>query len=298
MISVRLWLKRAVMVSFMLCASMVPHSAAWAQDAPIVSKLSKNIYSIYWGFFNSLVVIGKKGVLITDPANNNRAAVLKAEIAKLTDLPVTYIVLSHEHFDHVGGVSAFPQAKLVAQKNIHAVLPLDPLDLAPDDIDITFENKYTINMGTTDVEMHFMGAGDGVATTVVYLPWEGVIFTADLYEDKRLTPASFLDDTNMLGVRRILNRIGQWPLKHAVTAHSKSTSPQILRDNIRYFNDLYDAVYPPIAKAAASDNPFAMFGLLDSLPGTVTLDEYSDWDGYEHLFGHVRRMALSIIHGG
>ncbi|ADE38274.1 MBL fold metallo-hydrolase [Candidatus Puniceispirillum marinum] len=298
MTPVRLSLRVAVTAIFMLCASLASHSVAWAQDAPIVSKLSDNTYSVFWGFFNSLVVIGNKGVLITDPANDNRAAVLKAEIAKLTDLPVTYIVLSHEHFDHIGGVGAFPQAKLVAQKNIHAVLPLDPLDLAPDDIDITFENKYTLNMGTTDVEMHFMGAGDGVATTVVYMPWEGIAFTADLYEDKRLTPASFLDDTNMLGVRRILNRIGQWPIKHAVTAHSLSSDPQILRDNIRYINDLYDAVYPPIAKAAASDNPFAIYGLLDSLPDTVTLEAYADWDGYEHFSGHVRRMALSIIHGG
>ena len=54
MTPVRLWLKRAVMVSFMLFTSVASYSVAWAQDAPIVSKLSENIYSIYWGFFNSL----------------------------------------------------------------------------------------------------------------------------------------------------------------------------------------------------------------------------------------------------
>lgn len=294
----KLWARVAVTAIFMLFTSIVPTSFTWAQDAPIVTKLSNNTYSIFWGYFNSLVVIGKKGVLITDPANDNRAAILKAEIAKLTDLPVTHIVLSHEHFDHVGGIGAFPEAKTIAQEYIHAVLPLDPLDLAPDDIHISFVNKHVVNMGATDVEMHFMGAGDGVATTVVYMPWEGIVFTADLYEDKRLTPASFLDDTNMLGVRRILNRVGQWPLKHAVSAHSLSSDPQTLRDNIRYLNDLYAAVYPPLAEAAASDNPFAMFEMLESLPDTVTLEAYADWDGYEHLPGHVRRMALAIIHGG
>ncbi|MEC8205040.1 MAG: MBL fold metallo-hydrolase, partial [Pseudomonadota bacterium] len=53
---------------------------------------------------------------------------LKAEIEKLTDLPVTHIVLTHEHFDHIGGTDSFPDAEIVAQDNIHAVLPLDPLD--------------------------------------------------------------------------------------------------------------------------------------------------------------------------
>ena len=298
MISVRLWLRVAVMAIFVLLVSVVPTSVASSQEKPHVNKLSNHIYSIFWGSFNSLVVVGKKGVLITDPANDKRAAVLKAEIAKLTKLPVTHIVLSHEHFDHIGGVGIFPQAKTIAQKHIHAVLLLDPLDLAPDDIDITFENKHVINMGTTDVEMHFLGAGAGAATTVVYMPWEGVAFTAGLYEDRRLAPALFLDDINMLGVRRILNRIGQWPLKHTVTAHSKATNPQILRENIRFFNDLYDAVYPAVATAVASGNPLAITELLESLPDTVTLEDYAGWDGYEHLSGHLRRLVLSITQGG
>ena len=52
----------------------------------------------------------------------------------------------------------------------------------------------------------------------------------------------------MLGVRRILNEMGGWPLTYAVTAHSTRTDPAILRANIRYFNDLYDAVFPPIQR--------------------------------------------------
>jgi len=92
--------------------------------------------------------------------------------------------------------------------------------------------------------------------------------------------------------------MGGWPLTHAVTAHSTGTDPAILRANVRYFNDLYDAVFPPIEAVANSDNPFAMFDLLETLPKTVTLDAYADWSGYEHLPGHVRRMALAIIHGG
>ena len=281
-----------------LVACLVLSPLAVAQDAAQVTKLSNHVYSVYWGYYNGLMVIGRDGVLVTDPSNDGRAAVLKAEIEKLTNLPVTHIVLTHEHFDHVGGTGAFPGAMPVAQDNIRAVLPLDSLDLAPDDIDVTFDERHVIDMGTTRVELRYFGAADGVAASVVYLPEDGVAFTADLYEEAQLTSASSLDDTNMLGVRRILNEMGGWPLTHAVTAHSTGTDLAILKANMRYFNDLYDAVYPSIEEAANSDNPFAMFDLLKTLPETVTLDAYLGWDGYEHLPEHVRRMTLAIIHGG
>ncbi|MGB2028088.1 MAG: MBL fold metallo-hydrolase [Candidatus Puniceispirillaceae bacterium] len=290
--------KTTMMRVVMIAACLILSPLARAQDAPQVTRLTDNVHTVFWGFYNGLVVIGRDGVLITDPANDNRAAVLRDEIAKLTDLPVTHIVLTHEHFDHIGGTGAFPDAQIIAQEYIRAVLPLDPLNLAPDDIDVGFVDRHVIDMGTTRVELRFLGAGDGVATTVVHLPQERIAFTADLYEEERLTPASFLEDTNMVGVRRILHDMQRWNLVHAVTAHSAGTSPSILEANIRYFDDLYEAVYPPVAAAAQSDNPFAMYGLLDTLPETVTLADYAGWSGYEHLPGHVRRMVLAIIHGG
>lgn len=291
-------IQTAMLRVVLIVASLMMSPFARAQDAPQVTQLTNHVHTVFWGYYNGLVVIGRDGVLITDPANDNRASVLRDEIAKLTDLPVTHIVLTHEHFDHIGGTGAFPDAQIIAQEYIRAVLPLDPLNLAPDDIDVGFVDQHVIDMGTTKVELRFLGAGDGVATTVVHLPEERIAFTADLYEEERLTPASFLEDTNMLGVRRILREMRRWDLVHAVTAHSAGTSPSILEANARYFDDLYEAVYTPIAAAAQSDNPFAMYDLLETLLETVTLDDYAGWSGYEHLPGHVRRMALAIIHGG
>ncbi len=292
-------------VSGALCAVMVAITpiAAQAQqptgNAPVMHQLTESVYSIFYGFYHGLIVIGDNGVLITDPANPDRAAVVRHEISKLTDLPVTHVVLTHEHFDHIGGTDIFEWADIYAQQNIHAVIRFDPLDIAPDKIDVTFNRMLEIDMGTTMVELHHFGAGDGVATTIVYLPYEGIVATADLYEDRRLTPASFLEDTNMLGVRHILNQLADWELNFAVAAHSPGTSPAALYENVEYFNDLYEAVIEPLEEAEKSDNPFATYDLLSSLPETVTLEDYRDWDGYaENLPGHVRRMALAIIHGG
>lgn len=71
---------------------------------------------------NSLVVIGDDGVLVLD-ANRTPATAraVIAEVRKLTDKPVRYVVNSHWHDDHIFGNQsyreAFPQVEFVAHRN-------------------------------------------------------------------------------------------------------------------------------------------------------------------------------------
>src|SRR5215218_10000608 len=71
---------------------------------------------------NSLVVIGDDGVLVLD-ANRTPATAraVIAEIRRLTDKPVRYVVNSHWHDDHIFGhqsyKEAFPQVEFVAHRN-------------------------------------------------------------------------------------------------------------------------------------------------------------------------------------
>ena len=224
---------RYLVVIFILSYSSI--APAMAQKAN-VDKLDENVYAINLLGYTSLVVIGDEDVLITDTANTYRANFLKETIAELTDKPVTKIVLSHEHFDHTGGSQVFDGAEVIAQQNALAVINLDPLDSFPDRIDVVFKERLTFDLGTTTVELRHLGAADGVAATIVYLPNEKIALTADTYSQARLTPAAFLTDTNQLGVRKILNELVSLNLKHAVTAHSTSTDPAAVIENAEYFN--------------------------------------------------------------
>lgn len=268
-----------------------------AQESPVVNKLTDSVYAIFAVFYHSLVVIGSDGVLITDPANAYRAALVKAEVAKLTDKPVDKIVLSNEDFDHVGGREVFDGAVIIAQENVKSVFGFDPLGVAPDVVDVTCTANHEIDLGTTNVQLKHLGAGDAVATTAVLLPREGIVATADLYDDGALTSGEFLDDKNMLGTRAILNEVAGWELNHAINTYSTSTDPKILRDNAKYYNDPYDAVFPVVEKTAKT-NPAGIWDLPASLGVSVKLPAYENWDSYDQLPHHVRRVVLEIIHGG
>ena len=272
-----------------------PHSHAASADADFV-ELAPGVYSYFLNGYNSLVVVSEDGVLITDPADDARAAALKGALAELTDAPVTWIAMSHEHYDHVGGTSVFPGAQIACHLNCQAIFDLDPTGSAPESVDLVFSDYESIQMGDIAVEMHYLGPGDGDATAVIYLPREQVAFTSDLYEPRELTHGMFLDDSNSTGRQHILNTMSGWPLTHAITSHSDNTDPASLYENARFLNDLRAAV-----EEAVGNSETGGFGAVVELymdPSPVRLPQYSDWDGYEeHIDRHVQRMVMSLYHG-
>ena len=266
-----------------------------------MTMLADGVYQ-YFGFRTSvLVVIGDEEVLVTDPSNPLLAQSLKAEVAKITDAPVTTIVLTHEHYDHVGGTGVFPEASVVCHRNCQAVFDLFDVDAVGDvpEVDQIFDDRLDLMVGDTLVELHYLGPGDGDATTIIYLPVEQIVVTSDLYEPRELTHKSWVHDKNFTGVRAILNEVSTWPMTHAINAHSTGTDPMDLMENVAYYNDLYDAVRKAVEDAIAQAGVFfAAYGLYETLPQTLELEQYQDWGNYDSSFpAHVERMLLAIYHG-
>lgn len=296
-------------------ATATPEMAEYGEDqetgfdfpAPTVTELSDGVYH-YFGFFvSSLIVVGDGGVLITDPSIGFRAQSIKEEIAKLTDAPVTTIVLTHEHYDHAGGTEVFPEAKVICHYNCVPAFELYMLSDVPGAGGVpdvkgnfeTFTDYMDMEIGDTIVQLHYLGPGDGDATTIIYLPKERIVVTADMYEPRALTAAVYVDDKNFMGIRKILNEISTWPLTHAINAHSPGTDPVDMMENVGYYNDLYDACKAEVdAAIEAAGGAFGAYGLFDTLPGTLTLPAYADWGNYGTAFPrHVQRMLLGIYHG-
>ena len=277
-------------------ADLAPQMAPTAT----LNELADGVYQFVFeagGFFStSLVVIDGDQVLVTDPYNNGVAQSMQAEIAKLTEAPVSYIALTHEHYDHVGGTGVFPEALVICHFNCQPAFDLDVLGDVPE-VDVTFETRHDVQVGDKLVELHYLGPGDGEATTVIYMPEDDIVITSDLYEPRALTHKNWVDDKNFTGVRHILNTISQWPLTHAINTHSPGTDPQDLMENVAYYNDLFDAVYQALAAAANEGGMMALFPLFGSLPNTLQLEQYQDWENYESSFPrHVERMLQAITH--
>jgi cyclase len=81
---------------------------------------------------NSVAILSDDGVLVFDSsATPETAATVLAEIRKLTDKPVRYLVNSHWHWDHWGGnqtyLAAFPGLQIIThEKTRELMLTVEP----------------------------------------------------------------------------------------------------------------------------------------------------------------------------
>lgn len=74
-----------------------------------VEDLGSGVHLFRWakGFYQSLFVVGEREVLAIDPINVEAATAYRQAIARITRAPVTRVLYSHDHRDHIVGAAQF-----------------------------------------------------------------------------------------------------------------------------------------------------------------------------------------------
>ena len=66
---------------------------------------------------NTGIIVGTDGVILFDPKGSVEAAnEVIADVAKITDKPITTLIVSHAHPDHTGGLPAYKNVNIIAQR--------------------------------------------------------------------------------------------------------------------------------------------------------------------------------------
>src|ERR1043166_1240407 len=171
-------------VSLALLASIGP---ATAQTPPPIATTkvegTDNVYIFRNGNHQAMFVVTKDGVIATDPIAYGRPTGGQSyvdEIKKAPDKPIKYLIYSHHHYDHIAGGKAFKDAgaRIIAHKNVKTHLaPLgDPNTVLPDEL---VDDKKTITLGGTTLELLYLGANHSDSNIVMRLPKEKIIFVVD-----------------------------------------------------------------------------------------------------------------------
>lgn len=187
----------------LLCGISLISLLVNAQPAPYETrKLTDNVYIFRYGGHQSLFVVTPAGVIATDPIAFLRpvaAATYLAEIRKLTQAPIRYLIYSHHHYDHIAGGKPFKDAgaTVVAHKNAKARLEQlrYPDVVIPDE---TVDDYRAIELGGVRLELYYVGRNHSDNSLVMLLPKEKLLFTVDFIPIQtvqfRDLPDGFLPD--------------------------------------------------------------------------------------------------------
>src|SRR5215469_8099855 len=96
-------------LSMTLAAFQQP-AAGVAQEPKVVQvdKLKDNLYVLKGGGGNTAVFVGTDGVVVVDTKNPGWGQPILDKIKSLTNKPITTIINTHTHGDHVSGNVEFP----------------------------------------------------------------------------------------------------------------------------------------------------------------------------------------------
>jgi len=163
----------AVSITVAACQQQQPPPPQPSVDAIEVDKIKDNLYVLKGGGGNTAVFITSKGVVVVDTKNPGWGQPIIDKIKTLTDKPVTTIINTHTHGDHVSGNVEFaPTVDVIVQENTkkymeqaNAVYGLQ--NTPPENIFTknggrglpkrTFKDTWTIGSGKEQIDLRYFG---------------------------------------------------------------------------------------------------------------------------------------------
>ncbi|SNC74613.1 Glyoxylase, beta-lactamase superfamily II [Marinobacter sp. es.048] len=156
---------------------------------------------------NSGFVITEKGVVVFDALGTPSLGFeMIAKIREMTALPITHVVISHYHADHVYGLQAFKdhtEAEVIAQESSVAYIQSPDADrrleqrsvaLSPwvDDKtrliapDLTFDETTTLESGSFRFTILHAGPAHAPDDSLMMVEPAGVLFSGDIIQNGRV----------------------------------------------------------------------------------------------------------------
>jgi glyoxylase-like metal-dependent hydrolase (beta-lactamase superfamily II) len=150
-----------------------------------------------YDFSDLAFVVTAGGIVAIDAASTpEHAAAALRDLRKLTDLPITHVILTHAHFDHVGGLDALTAdgATVIAQANFPDELRRQNsgpapfryflpggrshrAQVAPDRL-VGEPEKLTV--GGVEFVLIPVGGGETHDGLIIHVPGREVVFTGDM----------------------------------------------------------------------------------------------------------------------
>ena len=195
-------MKRVLVLGALVAVGALSVTTAALQQPPQgpkvveVEKLKDNLFVLRGGGGNTAVFVNANGVTVVDAKNPGWGQPILDKIKELTPKPVTRVINTHTHGDHVSGNVEFPATvEVVTQANTKTNMEKMEIFKTSGGRGLpkrTFTDKMTIGSGPDQVDLYYFGRGHTNGDAFVVFPALRVLHAGDIFAGKNLP----LIDTN------------------------------------------------------------------------------------------------------
>ncbi len=253
------------LASLLLIASVAP--AQYLNPSRGLNKVTERVYvATGYALGNVIYVLTAKSIVVVDTTESPAAArATLEEMRKISSLPVSYIVYTHFHGDHINGANVFKGdgTRIIAQRNhveemakyvmlggynrrLNAIqfgsaLPAEkrgarlaidarnPGERGYIQPDVLFDEEYRFEEGGVKFELYHT-LGETFDHLMVWMPQERVLLPGDLfYESFPMLASPMKPDRPITGWAASLDRMRKLHAAYLVPSH---TNPQAGEEKI------------------------------------------------------------------
>jgi glyoxylase-like metal-dependent hydrolase (beta-lactamase superfamily II) len=221
---------------------------------------------------NSGVIVGDDGVMVVDAqATPAMARQVIDRVAKVTDKPIKYVLLTHYHAVRVLGASAYAGAEILASDTTRELI----VERGKQDMDseigrfprlfravesipgltwpsITFPDQMSIWLGRREVRIMRIGRGHTAGDVVAFVPDAKVVFSGDLVEYKS---ACYCGDAHFTDWPATLDRLAEFSARALVPGRGAALkTPNEVADGIALTEDFLTSLYGSVVESVAKGN--------------------------------------------
>jgi cyclase len=151
-------------------------------------NVSDNLYLVSGGGGNSLMMTGDDGVTLVDVKLAGRGQSLAEIASSISDQPVTTVIYTHAHLDHIGGARELgAPGRIIAHENTKAIMErMEAFKGAASKSlpGTTFKDKLSLGEGRDRIDLYYFGAGHTNGDIVVVFPGKRIAYVGDLFPGK------------------------------------------------------------------------------------------------------------------
>jgi len=173
----------AILASIVVAGMAAAGLSAQAPAGPgEIEPVSENVWKIYGAGGNTTVFVRSDGVALVDTKLAGNGEAILARVRQVTAKPVTLIVNTHSHGDHVGSnaeIGGLARVQVVAQTNTARRMAAMAEPLA---VTESFRDRLTLGSGADRIELYWFGAGHTDGDAFVVFPAQRTMATGDIYQ--------------------------------------------------------------------------------------------------------------------
>ena len=217
-----------------------------------VGRVERNLFWVTDGTYQSAFLTTPDGVVVFDApptiGHNLRRAVDEVTAAEGVGNTVTHLVYSHHHADHAGAANLFGDGVVrIGHVETRRLLLRDDDPTRPPP-EVTFEDRYTLQVGGERVELAWHGPNHSPDNIFIHFPDHDALMAIDIVNAGWVPVYNVNLSEDVPGYIGAGEQAESYPWKHLISGHLGRLAT---RDDValhrRYVDDIVEGCYAALA---------------------------------------------------